>query len=67
MVRSVVIISTMLVLSGCGIADHFQAESRMNSAHDAYTKCLAEHMSDQAQCNGLKAVYEQDRQAFEGK
>jgi hypothetical protein len=67
MVRVVPAFLVIATLSGCGIADHFQAEARMNSAHDAYTKCLAEHMSDQPQCDGFKAVYEQDRAAFEGK
>lgn len=67
MVRLAPAFLALALLSGCGVADHFEAESRMNAAHDAYTKCLAEHMSDQAECNGLKAVYEQDRAAFEGK
>jgi hypothetical protein len=29
-------------LSGCGIADHFQAESRMNQSQEAYRKRLLE-------------------------
>ena len=67
MVRAVATLLMVIALSGCGVADHFEAESRMNSAHDAYTKCLTDHMSDQAQCDGLKAVYEEDRATFEGK
>jgi hypothetical protein len=60
-------IMSLILLSGCGIADHFQAESRMDSAQDAYTKCLTANPQLPATCDPLKAVYEQDRAAFEGK
>ena len=55
----------LVVLSGCGIADHFQAESRMNASQDAYRKCLGENTREPALCDPLKAVYERDKADFE--
>jgi hypothetical protein len=52
-------------LSGCGIADHFQAESRMNQSQDAYRKCLGDNTGKPALCDPLKAVYERDKADFE--
>jgi hypothetical protein len=53
------------MLSACGIADHFQAESRMNASQDAYRKCLGENTRDPKLCDLLKAVYERDKADFE--
>lgn len=52
-------------LSACGIADHFQAESRMNASQDAYRKCLGQNTREPSLCNPLKAVYERDKADFE--
>jgi hypothetical protein len=52
-------------LSACSIADHFQAESRMNQSQDAYRKCLAANTQEPRLCDPLKAVYERDKADFE--
>lgn len=52
-------------LSACSIADHFQAESRMNQSQDTYRKCLLANTSDPRLCDPLKAVYERDKADFE--
>jgi hypothetical protein len=38
-------------LSACSIADHFQAESRMNASQDAYRKCLGENTREPKLCD----------------
>lgn len=52
-------------LSACGIADHYQAQGRMQKAEDAYRQCLVQHTADPASCNELKKFYEQDKAAYE--
>jgi hypothetical protein len=52
-------------LSACGIADHYQAQSRMEKAEDAYRQCLLQHTTDPASCNELKKFYEQDKADYE--
>ncbi len=52
-------------LSACGIADHYQAQSRMEKSQDAYRKCVAQHTSDPASCDELKKFYEEDKAAFD--
>jgi hypothetical protein len=52
-------------VSACGIADHYQAQSRMEKSEDAYRKCLLEHTADPASCDALKKFYEQDKAAYE--
>ena len=54
-----------LPLSACGIADHYQAQGRMQKAEDAYRQCLVQHTADPASCNELKKFYEQDKAAYE--
>ena len=52
-------------LSACGIADHYQAQSRMEKSEDAYRQCLLQHTADPASCNELKKFFEQDKAAYE--
>ena len=52
-------------LSACGIADHYQAQSRMEKSQDAYRQCLLQHTADPASCNELKKFYEEDKAAFD--
>jgi len=52
-------------LSACGIADHYQALSRMEKSEDAYRQCLLRHTADPASCDQLKKFYEQDKAAYE--
>jgi hypothetical protein len=51
-------------LSACSIADHFQAESRMNASQDAFRKCLGENVRQPSLCDPLKAIYERDKADF---
>ena len=67
MSQNIYALIALLALSGCGIADHFQAESRMNQSQGDYRKCLAANTADPSKCDPLKAVYEQDKAAFEAK
>lgn len=52
-------------LSACGIADHYQAQSRMEKSQDAYRQCVAQHTADSASCNELKKFYEEDKAAYD--
>jgi len=53
------------MLSACSIADHFQAESRMNASQDAYRKCLSANTTDPKACDPLKEVWLRDKADFE--
>jgi hypothetical protein len=55
----------LCMLSTCGIADHYEAQSRMNTSQDAYRKCVADHVGQPSTCDAQKAFYEQDKAAFE--
>jgi len=55
----------LCMLSGCSIADHYQAKSRMNASEDVYRQCLADHVGEPSMCEPQKAFYEQDKAAFE--
>jgi hypothetical protein len=58
----------MLVgLSACSIADHYQAQSRMEKSQDAYRQCLLQNAADQRRCDELKKFYEEDKAKFEGR
>ena len=66
--KSTFVIALVLLassLSACGIADHYQAQSRMEKSEDAYRQCLLQHTADPASCNELKKFYEQDKAAYE--
>jgi hypothetical protein len=52
-------------LSACGIADHYQAQGRMQKSEDAYRQCLVQHTADPTSCNELKKFYEEDKAAYE--
>lgn len=52
-------------LSACGIADHYQAQGRMEKSEDAYRQCLLQHTVDPTSCNELKKFYEQDKATYE--
>ena len=64
-IRKLIGALSLLALSSCGIADHFQAESRMNASKDAYRKCLGDHLRETALCDPLKAIYERDKAEFD--
>jgi hypothetical protein len=68
MSKASLVISSALVavgLSACGIADHFNAQNRMEKSQDAYRTCLGTHTSDAGQCDTLKAFYDADKAAYE--
>jgi hypothetical protein len=52
-------------LSACGIADHYQAQSRMEKSQDAYRQCLLQNTADPRRCDELKKFYEEDKAEFE--
>lgn len=62
---SIALACALLALAGCGIADHYQAQSRMDKSEDAYRKCLVDNTSDPSKCDTLKRFYEQDKADYE--
>ena len=52
-------------VSACGISDHYQAQSRMETSEDAYNQCLLFYPREPASCEQLKRAYEQDKAAYE--
>jgi hypothetical protein len=54
-----------LSMNGCSIADHFQARDRMDKSGDAYRNCVASNLRDPSVCEPLKAIYENDKAAYE--
>jgi hypothetical protein len=62
--RNLIRLLSLFMLTSCGIADHFEAESRMNASQDAYRKCLGGNLGQPILCDPLKAVYEQDKAEF---
>jgi hypothetical protein len=47
------------------VADHFQAQSRMEKSGDAYRTCVSANLKDPNQCDPLKAIYEKDKAEYE--
>ena len=52
-------------LSGCGIADHFTAQSRMDDAEKSYRTCLNANVSNPQTCAPLKQVWDTDKANYE--
>jgi hypothetical protein len=52
-------------LSSCSIADHYTAQGRMEKSQDAYRNCLVSNSGDETKCATLKAIYEEDKTAYE--
>jgi uncharacterized lipoprotein len=63
--KLVVAVVLMNGLCGCGIADHYQAQSRMEKSQDAYRQCLLQNTADASRCSELKQFDEQDKAAYE--
>ena len=52
-------------LSSCAVADHYTAQGRMEKSQDAYRSCLVSNAGDETKCTTLKAIYEEDKAAYE--
>jgi hypothetical protein len=61
----VIVAVSVMALTACSIADHFQAESRMNKSGEAWRNCVAANLKDPSQCDPLKAIYEKDKADYE--
>ena len=59
--------AALVMLSGCGIADHYLAQNRVEKSQDAYRKCLVENTANPTRCEALRQFYEQDRTAYLGR
>ncbi|MCF8495783.1 MAG: hypothetical protein K9G62_03850 [Alphaproteobacteria bacterium] len=59
-----VLLMTIGLLSGCGAASIMNARSDMEQSKVNYKNCLAQHPKDINSCNGAKAAYEADMEAF---
>ena len=60
-----IIVSVALGACAISIADHFQAQGRMEKSKEAYQTCVAQHLKDPGECDPLKALYEKDKAEFE--
>ncbi len=49
-----------VAVSGCGWAEKLDALSRLDVSRAAYRACVAEHKSDQAQCESQRISYQAD-------
>ena len=63
--QPIIVIAAFVTLAACSIADHFQAQDRMQKSKDAYDACVAAHLTDPGQCDPLKAIYEKDKADYE--
>jgi hypothetical protein len=63
--KPIIAAAISFALGACGVADHFQAQSRMEKSKDQYTKCVAANLNDPGQCDPLKAIYERDKAEYE--
>jgi hypothetical protein len=63
--QPIIAVAVTLALGACGVADHFQAQSRMEKSEDAYRTCVAANLKDPNQCDPLKAIYEKDKAEYE--
>lgn len=63
--KVIVAAGLLAALSACSIADHFQAESRMNKSGEAWRNCVAANLKDPSQCGPLKAIYDKDKADYE--
>jgi hypothetical protein len=63
--RALLCATAAFLLSGCGIADHYKAQDRMEKSQDAYRNCVATNLNNASKCDALKAIYEADKAAFE--
>lgn len=52
-------------LTGCGIADHFNAQGRMDAAEKDYRKCLNANVGKPESCEPLRQVWQADKKAYE--
>jgi len=57
----------LFTLSGCGIADHYLAQNRMDKSQEAYRKCLVENATSASRCEALRQFYAQDRADYQGR
>ena len=60
-----IILAAVLCLTGCGIADHFNAQGRMDEAEKDYRKCLNSNVAKPDVCEPLKQVWQTDKTAYE--
>lgn len=58
------IIVTCSMLSGCGIVAKVQSRNDMMKVRSAYTHCLEAHSNNVAACNGYKAAYKANMEAY---
>jgi hypothetical protein len=52
------------MLSGCGIVAMENSRNDMMKTRDAYTHCLETHSSNVSACNGYKAAYKANMEAY---
>ncbi|MCX7124839.1 MAG: hypothetical protein NTU49_03625, partial [Gammaproteobacteria bacterium] len=52
------------LLSGCGIVAKVDSRNEMMKTKDAYTNCLERHSRNISACNGYKAAYKADMEAY---
>lgn len=52
------------LLSGCGIVAKVNSRNDMLKTKTEYTNCLEQHSSNTSVCNGYKAAYKADMEAY---
>ena len=58
------ILLSLAGLAGCSGALTADVHDKMEASLAAYQACLAEHVPDQAACDGARRIYEADRRAY---
>jgi hypothetical protein len=58
-------VAVALALGACGVADRFQAQSRMEKSGDAYRTGVSANLKSPNECDPLKAIYEKDKAEYE--
>jgi hypothetical protein len=60
MKQGAVVLIAAIALCGCGWAEKIHAVSRLDASRTAYRACVAEHKSEQAQCESQRITYQAD-------
>jgi hypothetical protein len=60
-VRATTVFLILLLLTGCGIADHFNQSAKVDQDEKDYRACLSANTAKPETCNVLKEVWQTDK------
>ena len=60
------LVPSLLLLTGCGIAAKINAREAYEASTDVYKQCLAANVAAPQRCDGLRLAMEADERKFNG-